>query len=153
MSLIIFVFFFSSRRRHTRCGRDWSSDVCSSDLHRLGEDGVGAGLPGARDVGFAVARDDDDAGGRARGAPDLPDQGVTRDIRQPKIAQDDVKTSIFSELGPLFSAARRDDIGALRTEENREDFADIRDILDEEYVHADEFHVAVTLMYDWIVSK
>src|SRR5215813_5211577 len=29
---IWFFFFFSSRRRHTRCGRDWSSDVCSSDL-------------------------------------------------------------------------------------------------------------------------
>src|SRR5690554_7147272 len=29
------LFFFSSRRRHTRCGRDWSSDVCSSDLVRL----------------------------------------------------------------------------------------------------------------------
>src|SRR2546429_5478552 len=27
--------FFSSRRRHTRCSRDWSSDVCSSDLHLL----------------------------------------------------------------------------------------------------------------------
>src|SRR5205809_4851060 len=27
-------FFFSSRRRHTRCSRDWSSDVCSSDLIR-----------------------------------------------------------------------------------------------------------------------
>src|SRR5216684_8297333 len=27
-------FFFSSRRRHTRCSRDWSSDVCSSDLGR-----------------------------------------------------------------------------------------------------------------------
>src|SRR5437870_12426162 len=26
------VFFFSSRRRHTRWPRDWSSDVCSSDL-------------------------------------------------------------------------------------------------------------------------
>src|SRR5450432_4390426 len=26
------VFFFSSRRRHTRSDRDWSSDVCSSDL-------------------------------------------------------------------------------------------------------------------------
>src|SRR2546429_9546232 len=26
------AFFFSSRRRHTRCSRDWSSDVCSSDL-------------------------------------------------------------------------------------------------------------------------
>src|SRR5690554_611454 len=30
-----FFFFFSSRRRHTRCGRDWSSDVCSSDLRYL----------------------------------------------------------------------------------------------------------------------
>src|SRR6266508_5667141 len=34
----IFYFFFSSRRRHTRWPRDWSSDVCSSDLFhaRLG---------------------------------------------------------------------------------------------------------------------
>src|SRR5207245_3533292 len=31
----VFVFFFSSRRRHTRCYRDWSSDVCSSDLDLL----------------------------------------------------------------------------------------------------------------------
>src|SRR2546422_11314301 len=30
-------FFFSSRRRHTRCSRDWSSDVCSSDLTRFGD--------------------------------------------------------------------------------------------------------------------
>src|SRR6266511_6266085 len=29
---MIFFFFFSSRRRHTRFSRDWSSDVCSSDL-------------------------------------------------------------------------------------------------------------------------
>src|SRR5690606_40855679 len=28
-------FFFSSRRRHTRFSRDWSSDVCSSDLKTL----------------------------------------------------------------------------------------------------------------------
>src|ERR1035437_2222670 len=28
----VFCFFFSSRRRHTRYWRDWSSDVCSSDL-------------------------------------------------------------------------------------------------------------------------
>src|SRR5438105_15501979 len=32
-----FLFFFSSRRRHTRSTRDWSSDVCSSDLLLLGE--------------------------------------------------------------------------------------------------------------------
>src|SRR5207253_5138321 len=32
MLISIFFFFFSSRRRHTRLPRDWSSDVCSSDL-------------------------------------------------------------------------------------------------------------------------
>src|SRR5205085_8908339 len=31
---IYFIFFFSSRRRHTRFDCDWSSDVCSSDLKR-----------------------------------------------------------------------------------------------------------------------
>src|SRR5690606_41128595 len=30
--IVVFFFFFSSRRRHTRFSRDWSSDVCSSDL-------------------------------------------------------------------------------------------------------------------------
>src|SRR2546421_1619373 len=30
--LSVLFFFFSSRRRHTRSDRDWSSDVCSSDL-------------------------------------------------------------------------------------------------------------------------
>src|SRR2546421_4380283 len=39
------VFFFSSRRRHTRSDRDWSSDVCSSDLHEAVEEVlVGLGL-------------------------------------------------------------------------------------------------------------
>src|SRR5690554_7260780 len=33
-------FFFSSRRRHTRCGRDWSSHVCSSDLQTLASSGT-----------------------------------------------------------------------------------------------------------------
>src|SRR5687768_17882327 len=47
------VFFFSSRRRHTRCSRDWSSDVCSSDL-------VGAKLQNmsgsAEEVGQQIQR-------------------------------------------------------------------------------------------------
>src|SRR5207253_8180761 len=34
-------FFFSSRRRHTRWPRDWSSDVCSSDLYKPVAGGVG----------------------------------------------------------------------------------------------------------------
>src|SRR5437868_8607712 len=37
-------FFFSSRRRHTRSKRDWSSDVCSSDLPEARE--TGEYLPG-----------------------------------------------------------------------------------------------------------
>src|SRR2546429_7348761 len=32
LGLNVTRFFISSRRRHTRCSRDWSSDVCSSDL-------------------------------------------------------------------------------------------------------------------------
>src|SRR6266436_4008189 len=53
MSFCVFFFFFSSRRRHTRCSRDWSSDVCSSDLERIiqraaelqaGEQDIGDGL-------------------------------------------------------------------------------------------------------------
>src|SRR5207245_3504753 len=42
-----FFFFFSSRRRHTRCYRDWSSDVCSSDLGSCRTDGtfLGRGIP------------------------------------------------------------------------------------------------------------
>src|SRR5947199_4798766 len=37
------VFFFSSRRRHTRCLSDWSSDVCSSDLF-MDNEGVAYGI-------------------------------------------------------------------------------------------------------------
>src|SRR6266542_5809672 len=48
---IEFFFFFSSRRRHTRCYRDWSSDVCSSDLI------VGVAPPGF--FGFEVGRKPD----------------------------------------------------------------------------------------------
>src|SRR5215510_5309632 len=43
--VFLFFFFFSSRRRHTRWPRDWSSDVCSSDLRALG-----------RVVGIALGR-------------------------------------------------------------------------------------------------
>src|SRR2546429_1518177 len=39
------IFFFSSRRRHTRCSRDWSSDVCSSDLTTATFDHSTTGFP------------------------------------------------------------------------------------------------------------
>src|SRR5207249_215894 len=41
MICFIFFFFFSSRRRHTRSKRDWSSDVCSSDLGQQDTRGLG----------------------------------------------------------------------------------------------------------------
>src|SRR2546429_5732987 len=55
-------FFFSSRRRHTRCSRDWSSDVCSSDLDidlQAGQPGVlqvDVGDDGSADFSFARER-------------------------------------------------------------------------------------------------
>src|SRR3989440_5616009 len=55
-------FFFSSRRRHTRSDRDWSSDVCSSDLPRrvlpLGRAGRSRLLDGGRHVrrGYGLDR-------------------------------------------------------------------------------------------------
>src|SRR5476649_144682 len=51
--MVLFCFFFSSRRRHTRSLCDWSSDVCSSDLDREGnvivwESAGSAGFKGSR---------------------------------------------------------------------------------------------------------
>src|SRR2546430_2841900 len=43
------VFFFSSRRRHTRFDCDWSSDVCSSDL-KLREKLIGEGIETVQDL-------------------------------------------------------------------------------------------------------
>src|SRR5690625_5668091 len=50
--LVLFIdyFFFSSRRRHTRWPRDWSSDVCSSDL----VEDVGVGGETARLVALGL---------------------------------------------------------------------------------------------------
>src|SRR6266498_5455850 len=42
---ITWIFFFSSRIRHTRCGRDWSSDVCSSDLEGMPLVALQTGVP------------------------------------------------------------------------------------------------------------
>src|SRR5258706_10637632 len=60
-------FFFSSRRRHTILVSDWSSDVCSSDLEPVVDDGAGKALadmealdghrdsPGVCSMGYALA--------------------------------------------------------------------------------------------------
>src|SRR5437899_6156350 len=64
--MFLLYFFFSSRRRHTRCLSDWSSDVCSSDL--LPSPGAPAGLCDEGAGRGAVAAVAETAGGRnARG--------------------------------------------------------------------------------------
>src|SRR3989338_10464290 len=50
----LYVFFFSSRRRHTRWNCDWSADVCSSDLVALDpRTGAIKALIGGRDYGVS----------------------------------------------------------------------------------------------------
>src|SRR3712207_7972212 len=61
-------FFFSSRRRHTRYWRDWSSDVCSSDLASL-----------SPSPGSATAPSADEGAGSAAGLADAGEiRGVSR---------------------------------------------------------------------------
>src|SRR3712207_8125353 len=56
MFLLCLVFFFSSRRRHTRYWRDWSSDVCSSDLILLGliHEGEGVAAKALESLGISL---------------------------------------------------------------------------------------------------
>src|SRR5205814_4836392 len=69
----VFYFFFSSRRRHTRCLSDWSSDVCSSDLPARAVEGAQEGGPGA--AGGAGAR-----GGAGRHPPAIPRRAARGDL-------------------------------------------------------------------------
>src|SRR5690606_40976229 len=62
------VFFFSSRRRHTRFSRDWSSDVCSSDLVRAPGLGPGAHRGRGQALGQPLKLVADTAGGALHGA-------------------------------------------------------------------------------------
>src|SRR5258707_8676504 len=53
-AVLVLVFFFSSRRRHTRYWRDWSSDVCSSDLRQAALNEITAAHPGMRGIQLDV---------------------------------------------------------------------------------------------------
>src|SRR5216683_2618707 len=76
--MFFFFFFFSSRRRHTRSDRDWSSDVCSSDL--LADHGLAAVL-GAADRG----------GKRGRFVDHLAARVAEADREQPLVGDDPVE--------------------------------------------------------------
>src|SRR5256885_9704684 len=67
------VFFFSSRRRHTRLQGDWSSDVCSSDLEQVTKilQVAGGFAPEAADmVRYAIAKKKSDVMVKAKASFD-----------------------------------------------------------------------------------
>src|SRR5215203_6773869 len=109
--LLLKSFFFSSRRRHTRYWRDWSSDVCSSDLVEGAEDAADPDPPGrvACPVGDPALRkehryeqrgraDDEgderradrpaDPGGELRVDPELDRKQRAREQRENEVAPD-----------------------------------------------------------------
>src|SRR6266550_7630564 len=87
-------FFFSSRRRHTRCSRDWSSDVCSSSSSRMRVLGwtkrvVGTVKPsGSSGLGTSLL-----VCGTATG-------GIGSGLLVPVIAFAVVRAAALSDLGP-----------------------------------------------------
>src|SRR5690349_14600480 len=83
VSALFFFFFFSSRRRHTRSLRDWSSDVCSSDLKQLGDRYEGSNtslsLPSTRVDAFNITLANEfSRNGRRSGLTFAPEGGSER---------------------------------------------------------------------------
>src|SRR5207249_9757013 len=76
--VLSYFFFFSSRRRHTRSKRDWSSDVCSSDLVARGE------LPVLLLHGGDLYRRSRRVSHRGRGATRWRQLSVVPDAHSPK---------------------------------------------------------------------
>src|SRR5256886_14756886 len=70
------IFFFSSRRRHTRFDCDWSSDVCSSDLFSLTNGGCANNVGTPENLGLAPGGGDADIAvngpDQTTGVPNLP---------------------------------------------------------------------------------
>src|SRR5699024_11478395 len=86
--------FFSSRRRHTRSKRDWSSDVCSSDLRKL----ITGIIVGAS-VGGLVTLFNQEARDYAKeGLYDLKDK-ATNYIENPSTAIIKVKDTVHQKIG------------------------------------------------------
>src|SRR5690554_4494793 len=98
-------FFFSSRRRHTRCGRDWSSDVCSSDLYplHLGLTEAGMGARGAVHSTAALVPLLADGIGDTIRVSLTPDPGAPRE-REVEIAREVLQALDLRRFAPSVTA-------------------------------------------------
>src|SRR5699024_11560227 len=88
-----FIFFFSSRRRHTRSKRDWSSDVCSSDL---------AGMNAKRNIILAMLLSGGLAGlgGVMNGLGEFRNVFLTNGVA-PAIGFDGLAVALLGGLNPI----------------------------------------------------
>src|SRR5690242_21355868 len=80
---MLFCFFFSSTRRHTRLTCDWSSDLCSSDLHRTPAGGRTQQSHQARRISRPR---------RGAGIAPAPHRGRTRPRN--RVGREDLETSV-----------------------------------------------------------
>src|SRR5256886_11908999 len=90
----LFIFFFSSRRRHTRFDCDWSSDVCSSDLDGSGL--VAVVRPGTAVEPVGTGKGDVDAGGRP--AQDLGRDHPATHVEEPLLLERHFDTALVAVL-------------------------------------------------------
>src|SRR5690606_40334182 len=91
-------FFFSSRRRHTRFSRDWSSDVCSSDLVDLAAAWEGEAGRSAL-TGLAVVTDAASAAVAWIPADHLEDPAVAAALGRAEVRGHDTKRSEERRVG------------------------------------------------------
>src|SRR5256884_7535488 len=111
---VMVVVFFSSRRRHTRCSRDWSSDVCSSDLLALAlrKCGVesGAGLHADKSAETIVLRvrglaDDVDTAARIAAGKHLLEEYLGRPLILKPVVKAGKVVALPAPQTPPFSVA------------------------------------------------
>src|SRR5205814_4294216 len=106
-------FFFSSRRRHTRCLSDWSSDVCSSDLkpvqlasRKQKKTGIwGDGILGTGVLRSPTARSEERRVGKECRYRGTPEEGVERsderdDRERRRIADTSGRHRVSDTAGP-----------------------------------------------------
>src|SRR5699024_12002406 len=99
------LFFFSSRRRHTRSKRDWSSDVCSSDLNKQIE--VVAALDPTPPEPTEKTQESTPAFSNQKPIPQANDQKVLKEIQYLKELVEKQAVHSKQDLPPLFELTRQ----------------------------------------------
>src|SRR5690349_24762017 len=106
LTYLLLFFFFSSRRRHTRSLRDWSSDVCSSDLPSKGATvaecgrSLSAWMPLQHTGGTRVSPERVGEIGRASCRERVEISGVGGSLKKNKIMGDGARDWTRAEQGP-----------------------------------------------------